>query len=74
MTICQVIYGREKHWSGDKNNCRKQQRILHFNRVLLCDQFQHILLQNGGKLHVKDIADGIAESGLVPPRSVLNNH
>ena len=32
--------------------------------------FQHILLQNGGKLHVKDIADGIVESGLVPPRLV----
>lgn len=38
---------------------------------------QRILLQNGGKLHVKDIADGIVESGLIPPRLVLiqaNHH
>ena len=33
--------------------------------------FQQILLQSGGKLHVKDIADRIVESGLIPPRSVL---
>ncbi|PFX33660.1 Transforming growth factor beta regulator 1 [Stylophora pistillata] len=29
---------------------------------------EQILLQSGGKLHVKDIADGIVESGLIPPR------
>lgn len=41
---------------------------------MFCVWFQHILLQNGGKLHVKDIADGIVESGLVQPRLVLRMH
>lgn len=39
----------------------------------LLETSEHILLQNGGKLHVKDIADGIVESGLVPPRSKALN-
>ena len=34
----------------------------------MCFYLQRILLQNGGKLHVKDIADGIVANGLVPPR------
>lgn len=34
---------------------------------------EQILLQSGGKLHVKDIADGIVESGLIPPRSKALN-
>ncbi|XP_027054938.1 uncharacterized protein LOC113681990 [Pocillopora damicornis] len=34
---------------------------------------EQILLQSGGKLHVKDIADRIVESGLIPPRSKALN-
>ena len=33
-----------------------------------CFSLQRILLQNGGKLHVKDIGDGIVASGLIPSR------
>lgn len=39
----------------------------------LLDMSERVLLQNGGKLHVKDIADGIVESGLIPPRSKALN-
>lgn len=39
----------------------------------LLELSERILLQNGGKLHVKDIGDGIVESGLVPPRSKALN-
>ena len=39
---------------------------------VICFRQQRILLQNGGKLHVKDIGDGIVESGLVPPRLVFS--
>lgn len=34
---------------------------------------EDILLQNGGKLHVKDIADQIVERGVIPPRSKALN-
>lgn len=43
-----------------------------FEKTIL-ELSERILLQNGGKLHVKDIADQVVESGLVPPRSKALN-
>lgn len=39
----------------------------------LLEMSERILLQNGGKLHVKDIGDGIVASGLIPSRAKALN-